>query len=123
MVADFFLWWYGAGWRRAGLAVLVRARGVLDTFSVGLLARTLFSPFRQIDAGGVRGPMSVQLQAWFGRVFSRFFGAGLRTVMIFCGLVGAGLSSLFGLVWLVLWPLLPVLPLVGVVAWLIGANA
>lgn len=122
MIVDFLRWWYGPGWRTALGNVHGRARGVLEDFSVGLLARTLFSPFRQIDAGSVRGPLSVQMQAWFGRVFSRFFGAGLRSLMILIGLIGALLSWILGTIWLVLWPVMPLLPLFGVGAWLAGVG-
>ena len=87
--------------------------GVLEAFSVGLLARTLFAPFRQIDAGGVRGPIGVQLRAWFDRTFSRFFGAILRSIMIFCGLVGAAGMFIAGIVWAALWLIIPFLPVVG----------
>ncbi len=120
MILDFFSWWYGTGIKQVAKQTDKRALGVLDDFSVGLLARTWFAPFRQIDAGNVRGSMSVQFQAWFGRTFSRFFGAGLRTIMIITGLTAATLTWLFGVLWLLIWPLLPVLPILGAIAWLAG---
>jgi len=122
MIADFFSWWYGFGWRQAMRGVNGRTQGVLSSFSIGLLARTLFAPFRQIDAGGVRGPIGTQFQAWAGRTFSRAFGAVLRLVTILAGLGGAMVTWLFGLVWLLLWPLLPILPLIGAAVWLSGAQ-
>ncbi len=122
MIIHFLSWWYGPGIKRTIAQTDKRALGVLDDFSVGLLARTWFAPFRQIDAGNVRGSMQVQLQAWFGRTFSRFFGAGLRTIMIITGLIAAALTWLFGMLWLLLWPLLPLLPIAGAVLWAMGVT-
>lgn len=120
MITDFFSWWYGAGLRSAVAGIGRRAQRPLDDFSVGLLLRTLFAPFRQIDAGGVRGSLDVQIKAWFGREFSRFFGAGLRTIMIIIGLIGSALSALLSTAWLIIWLLLPVVPILSVILWLGG---
>ena len=122
MIIDFLTWWYGAGLANAFRGVRRRAAGVLDDFSVGLLARTWFAPFRQIEAGSVRGSLQVQLQAWFGRTFSRFFGAGLRSIVIVIGLIAAALAWLGGLLVLLCWPFLPVLPALGAVLWLAGVT-
>jgi len=97
-------------------------RRVLETFSVGLLLRTLFAPFRQISAGNVQGPMAVQVRALGDRLFSRVFGAVVRGFFILFGLIGALLAGLFGLVQLLLWPLLPVLPLVGLLLMVLGLT-
>lgn len=120
MITDFFSWWYGAGLRSALAGIGRRAQRPLDDFSVGLLLRTLFAPFRQIDAGGVRGSLDVQIKAWFGREFSRFFGAGLRTIMVATGLVGAALSAIISAIWFVVWLVLPLLPILSVTLWLGG---
>jgi hypothetical protein len=106
-------WWYGVGW--SGLARNVRARvaSALLFFSVGLLLKTLFDPFRQIDAGNVRGSLEVQLRAWFDRSFSRFVGFFVRMTVVVFGLVVAAMIGLIGVVQMLVWPLLPVLPLVG----------
>jgi hypothetical protein len=115
-----FSWWYTAGWAELARRVVGRATGVLQTFSVGLLARTLFAPFRQISAGGVQGPLNAQVRALGDRLFSRIFGAVIRAFFILFGLVGALFMALLGLVQLVLWPLVPVLPVLGVILALTG---
>lgn len=97
-----------------------RIVAVLDSFSVGLLMRTLFSPFKQISAGAVQGPADVKMRAFGDRLFSRIFGAVIRSVFIMIGLVGAMLAALLGLVQITIWPLVPVLPLVGLALTLIG---
>ncbi|MET0979649.1 MAG: hypothetical protein ABWX90_00140, partial [Candidatus Saccharimonadales bacterium] len=52
-------WWYGAGWRQRLAMLRERLANTIDYFSIDLLARTLFSPFRQISAGKVNGPIGV----------------------------------------------------------------
>lgn len=107
-------WWYAAGWaalaRRAGR----RVKTTLGYFSVGLLAKTLFDPFRQIDAGRARGSLQAQWHAFGDRLVSRIIGAGVRTVVIFAGLVSALVIGVVGLVQLVIWPLVPLLPIIGI---------
>lgn len=84
-----------------------------DRYSIEQLAGSLFAPFRQLDTGPVGGALTVRLRAWVDRLVSRFIGAGIRLVMIVIGLIVFVVSSLFGLVWLAIWPLLPLLPVIG----------
>lgn len=120
MLVAFFSWWYTTGWGELLGRVMVRVERVLQTFSVGLLFKTLFAPFRQISAGNVQGPLDVQVRAFGDRLFSRLFGAFIRSFFIFFGLVSALLAGLIGLVQLLLWPVVPFLPLVGLVLALTG---
>lgn len=87
---------------------------ILEAFSVGLLLRTLFDPFRQISAGQVRGSFDAQLRALGDRLFSRVFGAIVRSIFIFIGLIGAFFAGLLGVVELLLWPVVPFLPVIGI---------
>lgn len=93
---------------------------MIDYFSIGLLVRTLFNPFRQISAGGVRGPLGVQIQAFFDRVISRCIGAMIRIVIIVVGAIGLTLCALIGSVTLIGWAFVPLVPLAGCVLWLLG---
>lgn len=115
IVFDMLVWWYTTAWLNLLRDVERRTIGVFEAFSVSLLARTLFSPFRQIDAGSVRGPIGVQVRAWFDRTFSRFFGAIVRSTMIVCGLIGTASMFCGGIVWAVVWLFIPLLPIVGLV--------
>lgn len=123
IVMALISWWYGAGWAALGKRVVGRAGATLEFFSVRLLLRTLFDPFRQIDAGGVRGSLQVQLRAFFDRSFSRVVGFMLRSSVILSGLLAAFLLMFIGWLQLLIWPLLPILPVVGfilsVVGWLV----
>jgi hypothetical protein len=116
-------WWYTAGW--SGLAARIghRINGVMETFSVSLLMGSLFEPFRQISAGHVQGGgFDAQLRAFGDRLFSRIFGAVVRSLFIFMGLVGACIMALIGVVQLLLWPFVPFFPVAGIVLAVMGLT-
>lgn len=120
MVTALLGWWYGAGWQLQAHEVMRRFDELSDSFSIGLLFQTLFSPFRQISAGSVRGPLGVQIRAWFDRLISRFIGALIRTAVIIAGLITMLLYGIVSLIVLIVWPLIPLLPLAGAALMLVG---
>ena len=122
IIVALFSWWYGAGWARAFKRVGSRMGVMLETFSVALLLRTLFDPFRQISAGQVRGSFDTQLRALGDRLFSRVFGAVVRSIFIFVGLVASLGVGLFGLIEVIVWPVVPFLPAVGLALLLVGVK-
>lgn len=115
-----FSWWYTAGWVRLARRVGQRVERALEMFSVDLLAKTLFAPFRQISAEQVQGPFAAQLKALGDRTFSRFVGLIARSLFIIFGCLGALAVGVFGLVQLLVWPLVPLLPVIGLLAAAIG---
>lgn len=120
IVAEVLAWWYAAGWWRLVREAAARTNNTLEFFSMGVLFRTLFDPFRQIDAGHVRGSLQDQWRSFSNRQVSRFIGAIIRGAVIFAGLVSALAVTIFGLVQIVLWPLLPALPFIGLGLMLAG---
>lgn len=107
-------WWYGAGW--ADQLGLVRNRfdRTADLFSLELSLRTLFKPFKQIDADSRRkGTLDVVLRAMFDQLFSRFFGAVVRSVLIIAGSLALFVEFVIGMLRLAAWPMWPVAPVVG----------
>lgn len=120
MVVAFFSWWYGSGWRQEATRIGQTIAKLADTFSIGLLLTSLFSPFRQISVGKVNGPLEVRIRAWLDKLISRCIGAMVRSTMIVTGIAAIGLTVLFGMLRLALWPLLPAMPLLGAVLMLSG---
>lgn len=92
-----------------------RLEAVVLFFSIKLLVSTLFDPFRQIDAGGVRGSLGVQMRAFFDRSFSRVIGMFVRLSVIGFGLTVAAVLAVVGLLQLIIWPLVPFLPIIGII--------
>lgn len=113
-------WWYTEGWQQRLGIVRERLAGTLDFFSINLLLKTLFAPFRQISAGATSGPLQVRLQAFFDKLISRFIGAFMRVILIGIGLVAVVLQLLWGVIMLGFWVCLPVLPIVGLALFCIG---
>ncbi|HUC96210.1 MAG TPA: hypothetical protein VMR16_00910, partial [Candidatus Saccharimonadales bacterium] len=123
--SDMFLvgilsWWYGKGLSSRVRIVKDRLRASVDFFSVDLLISTLFAPFRQISAGDVTGSIDVQVRAFFDRLLSRFIGAFVRTFMIVFGLIAMLLQIVFGIIVLIFWLIIPLLPIIGLIMWVIG---
>ena len=123
--SDMFLvgilsWWYGSGWLGRVQIIKDRLMYSIDFFSIGVLFATLFAPFRQISAGGVTGPIGVQIRAFFDRLLSRIIGAIVRTFVIMFGLVAIFIQMIFGLVVLIVWLIIPVIPVIGLIMIAIG---
>ena len=112
-IVGILSWWYGDGWRQRFAITRESILKTNDFFSITLLLKTLFTPFRQISAGKVRGPIGVQLQAFLDRLFSRLIGAFVRSIVIFIGVFGIFFHAVFGAIIMVVWAVLPVLPLIG----------
>lgn len=122
---DMFLvgilsWWYGSGWAGRLLVIKTRLMQTSDYFSIGILLGTLFAPYRQISAGGVRGSMAAQLRAFGDRLISRIIGAFLRTGLIIFGIVALCVQVIWGAIVMAVWPFVPLFPLCGVILWSIG---
>ena len=113
-------WWYGAGWRQRVVMLRERLARTVDYFSIDLLAKTLFAPFRQISAGRVNGPLGVKMQAFFDRLISRMIGMMIRSTMIVMGVGTIIIHSVLGLITVIMWASIPLLPLVGVLMMLSG---
>jgi len=119
-VIGLMSWWYGRGWRDAAMRVGRRLMNLEDYFSIDLLLKTFFSPFRQISAGRVQGPLGVQMRAFFDRLVSRVIGAMIRLFTILIGLIAIVIYAVIGAAVLVAWALIPLLPIVGI--WLFSAG-
>ena len=113
MLMAFFSWWYGEGWIRQVDRVKERLARSYDYFSFSLILKTLFSPFRQISAGSVDGPLNVKFRAFIDRLVSRFVGAMVRIFVLVIGVISIIFSAVFGICYLILWPLIPAFPLIG----------
>ena len=120
-IVSMIKWWYGGGWfNKLRLAKDSLAK-TEDFFSIGLLVKTLFAPFRQISASsGVNDTIGEKLRAAFDKLFSRIIGAIMRTGMIIFGIIALTFNVILLGVGLITWPIIPLLPIVGVILSLSG---
>lgn len=119
-IVGLLQWWYGDGWARQLIYARDRVIGAYDYFSIDLLVKSWFAPFRQISAGKVRGSLQVQWRAFVDRTISRFIGAFMRTILIIAGIVVIAAYCVAGVLALFAWALIPFAPLVGLALTLIG---
>jgi len=123
LVVGFFRWWYLRGW--LGLINKVQSilRSLLDSFSISLLLKTLFSPYKQISAYGSGGSsIQAQLSDAADKLLSRMIGFVLRVVIIFTGIIAMLIDIILSSFVILLWPLLPILPVVGVILAIAGVT-
>jgi len=113
-------WWYTTGWRQRVSLLKERLASTVDYFSIDLLLRTLFSPYRQISAGKVNGPLGVQMRAFFDRLISRMIGAMIRLFMIVVGVIAIILHIFIGFILVICWAIVPLMPLLGLVLFMSG---
>ena len=113
-------WWYGNGWFSRIQIIKKQLAFSADFFSIGLLVSTIFAPYRQISAGEVEGSINVQLHAFLDRLISRFVGAFVRTFMIIVGLVAMSIQIIFGVLLIIIWPILPLFFVIGLILMVIG---
>ena len=114
-------WWYSAGWKLFLTRLGDRMGGLLDFFSIPNLLRTLFSPFHQISAGNINAKaLDARLRAWGDKQFSRIIGFFVRFGIIIFGSVAIILNAIISLILIILWPIIPLLPIACVVLTIIG---
>ena len=106
LLASFFSWWYGRGWREVLTGFGGRIRGVAATFSVDQLLKTLFAPWRRIISYG-GDAFADRVRAWFDNIFSRAVGFVVRLIVLFTALIVIVAVTVFTLIEIIIWPLLP----------------
>lgn len=120
VIVGLLSWWYGAGWRRRLGLIGERMMRIFDFFSLDLLLKTWFAPFRQIGAQQAAQGLADQFRAFLDQMVSRMIGATVRTLTIITGVIVLFLATLLGLAEAVLWALLPIFPVAGAILFAIG---
>jgi hypothetical protein len=103
---SFFRWWYGAGWVLAWQRLGERLQSIARVFSVKLLVRTLFSPWRRVVSAPGRG-FDAAIHAAIDNAVGRFIGFMVRCIVLLAAGVSLAALAIFGSVLLILWPFLP----------------
>lgn len=104
----FLQWWYGPGWSEAVRNSKRSLDNLTQDFSIQILFRTLFAPWKQIDAfGRVNQSLGDKFRHAVDKFVSRFVGFIVRSIT----LMAAGVSFIAVLIaralWIICWPLLP----------------
>lgn len=107
-------------WNRS---VPMRVKWCLEAFSIPALVKTWFSPYKQTYNGGGKGPIDLKVQAAVDNFISRVIGTLARTLIILAGFLCVVLSFISGVVIVVIWPFIPLLPAIGILFSFIGVGA
>lgn len=108
LFVSFVGWWYTRGWVAFGNKLLELIKKIAREFSIRLILRTLFSPWKQIiSSGGVNTTLGDKIRKVVDNLVSRLVGAGVRFIMLILGLIFTGLLSMLSLLAFIIWPLIP----------------
>ena len=119
-MVGLFSWWYSLG-IMAFVAKLERMLlSTLDFFSVSILFKTLFNPFRQIVGVSANGSIAMQLRAVIDSLISRFIGAVIRLVTLLIGMLVISLQTVASLLALLIWIVMPTVPIIAVILFFVN---
>lgn len=107
-------WWYTRGWKITSSKLSDRLKNAADFFSIRLLVGNLFAPFRQISAGETSAS-NAWLSVFFDKLLSRVIGAFIRFLLLIVGIVTIILQAVGGVLLVLVWPLIPLTPVVCVI--------
>src|SRR5579871_2347693 len=96
MLLDLLMWWYGEGWLAAWRAVPRNIKKVMLTFTLPVLVRTLFSPWKRIISPGGRS-LEEKFQAMMDNLFSRVIGFFVRLGVLMMAAVMIIVAGVLGL--------------------------
>jgi hypothetical protein len=118
LVVAFISWWYGPGWRDAAVQLKSRLRTTVLTFSVPILLRTMFAPWRRIITNP-GGSLQDKARALVDNAVSRAVGFVVRLLALLSAAILIVVYGLVGGIILALWPVLPILGPILIVAGLL----
>ena len=124
VIAEMFLWWYASGWRIFIQKNKTTLANITDFFSMDSLVRTLFKPFRQISAATASANASLELKfhMFIDRLISRIVGFFSRFILLIAGAIIIILGGIISLILIILWPIIPLLPIVGIILAIINPG-
>jgi hypothetical protein len=119
MLIMIFKWWYGTGWATAFKNIKTHTAGVSRSFSIPILLRTLFAPWRRVISYPGR-TLEDHFRALLDNVISRLVGFVVRLMVLLAAGVLTLLTVLgYGLL-AVVWPLIPLVIIYCIVRGVIG---
>ena len=121
-ITEMFLWWYSSGWKVFVGKLKTALSSITDFFSMGSLVRTLFKPYRQISAETTRdgASLDIKFHMFLDRLISRIVGFFSRLTLLLVGIIIIIFGGIISFILAILWPIIPLLPIVGIVLTAMG---
>lgn len=105
---SMFGWWYSTGWWWVISNAKTRLINVQRMFSVSILLRTLFAPWKQIVGMPNRNQsLDAKFRMKLDNLISRLVGFVVRTLTLLAALVSFVFVLMIEIIFILLWPLLP----------------
>lgn len=108
MVLELFSWWYGKGWGIVAQNMQRRLERTAHLFSLPILVRTLFAPWRRILTYPGED-LAARFRAIADNTVSRAVGFVVRLAVLFAALLILLIVFVTALFELIAWPLIPLL--------------
>ena len=115
VIISLLSWWYSEGWLEQISLTKRSFIKLADKFSIGMLLRTLFAPFRQSSVGEQAGKTASLASVIADKLISRLVGSVMRLVMVFVGTLALIIYAIISVLRLAGWPLLPLAPVLGLI--------
>lgn len=119
MIFEMLRWWYGTGWLQAMNRIGTWTKGVERIFSITILLKTLFAPWRRIISGAGKS-FDDKIRAALDNFVSRCVGFVVRSFTLVIAAFATLGAFLGGVVMVALWPLLPLMFVYFLVRGIIG---
>lgn len=103
-------WWYVDGYSLFAHKLWTKLGDTIDLFSIGSLLKTLFAPYRQIAANEGGDSIDAKILAFIDRLVSRLVGGVARLCIVVFGALIIILQAILSILSLIIWPVLPITP-------------
>lgn len=106
LVLDWMRWWYGPGWLKLANRSFGLIKAIGLSFSVPLLLRTLFAPWKRIISSSGNSVID-GLRALLDNLISRCVGLAVRVLTLLAATFCMVIAGAVSLAALLVWPFLP----------------
>ncbi len=122
LMLDFFQWWYKKGFFDFLNRIKTSIVMVFDFFSIDILLKTFFQPFKLIDNEAYGNNFPAQVKASADRLFSCVFGAVIRFFTLIFGFLILLVYLIFDLALILVWLIAPILPVACLILFIFGVK-
>jgi len=110
LLVAFIRWWYGDGWVRTIKKSKSSLVGLAQSYSILILLKTLFAPWKQINAGNPANmAIGDRFRQLLDKLISRFVGFMVRSLTLLAAGVSLLVMLILRIVFIIVWPLLPLM--------------
>lgn len=108
MIFEMLRWWYGTGWLQATHRIGTWTRNVERIFSMSILFKTLFLPWRRIVSVSGKS-LDAKMRDAMDNLVSRCIGFFIRFGVLIAAGIATFMTFLVSVVIVGIWPLLPLI--------------